>query len=474
MEPTFTSTSLVNAYHRQILDAFSRLGRPIANSDAEKLACFLLKTMGSESRDYHRPEHPLDVSKRLLPVGQLAALFHDIVYVQVDPTWGKTVSDILYPFIPTNTFSVNVKGALNHVVDPWHRIIVSIFGFENETDLVPMKGINEFLSALVFYHSMKSHLNPEELLRGIACIEGTIPFRKVDSDGRSPSDRLSTKIEGVLKSSEGRFFPRQIDIELIISECRRIIENDLSSFGAETPSEFISNSWNVMIENNPPLRNNYFYLSDYRKAIFGTLGFYMSLDPKNLYWTNPKTIDPFHEDLIKRTEFNLKFATEYMKAIANAVCLSEAIALKSGGDVPFELFFGPRKKSRTHNPVTLDTLINLPETINGSTPSSINQNDVYQILRNGREFRSRFDHKTSVLSAFIFLKTTNQEREALFRSSQQFHHGRINAEEFIATFNSEIVCNVISFLEKTALTRADVLRELRNTRATASIDSIAS
>ena len=457
----YTSTSLVNAYYQQITDAFERLGKPIDQSDAEKLSCFLLKTMGSESRDYHRPEHPLDVSKRLLPIGQLAALFHDIVYVQVDPTWGKSVSDILYPFIPTNTFSVNVKGALNHVIDPWQKIVVSIFGFDNETDLIPMKGANEFLSALVFCQCMRPYLNPEELLRGISCIEATIPFRKVDGEGNSPADRLKARIKKVMQSPEGRYFSGQIDVELIISECRSLIENDLASFGSESPSDFISNSWNVMIENNPPLRNTFFYISDYRRAIFGTLGFYMSLDPINLYWTNNKNNDKHHEQLINRTKSNLDFAASYMKCIATAVCLSEAIAMKTGGDAPFELFFGPRKKSRTHDPVIIDNLVKLPENINTGETLSTEDLEIYNILRNGRELRSRFDHKTSALSAFIFYNTAKQIRDELFKVSQLFTLGKITADELIAEVPISIVSETISFFEKTALSRSKLLADLR-------------
>ncbi len=457
MAKGFQNTSLVNAYASQIEDAFQKLNRPISHADSEGLSYFLLKTMGSEARDYHRPEHPLDVSKNLLPVGQLAALFHDIVYVQVDPTWEKTLAEILYPFVPSRTFNLDVRGELNHVTDPWLKVIVALFGFENETALVPMRGLNEFLSAVVFYKKMRNFLKPEELLRGLACIEATIPFRKADSDGRTPADRLKARIESIQSSPEGRFFSGPVDFDLIVKECKLLIENDLVSFGAETMSWFLSNSWNVMIENNPALRNHFFSLSDYRKAIFGNIGFFTSLDAKNLYWTDSKNLDLSHEKLIRRTENNLRMATEYMKAIAVSVSMVEAIAQQTGGECAYELFFGTTKKSREHSPVNMDSLIKF-----GPEPKITEDRlSIYQTLKNGRDMRSRFDHKTSTLSAFLYEQFSAEDFETVFVKVAQYHQGKINADECIAIFNPQLIEKVISLLEYTAFSRKQSLATLK-------------
>ena len=447
----------MNAYASQIEDAFQKLNRPISHTDSEGLSYFLLKTMGSEARDYHRPEHPLDVSKNLLPVGQLAALFHDIVYVQVDPTWEKTLAEILYPFVPSRTFSLDVRGELNHVTDPWLKVIVALFGFENESALIPMRGLNEFLSAIVFYKKMRNHLKPEELIRGLSCIEATIPFRKADSDGRTPADRLKARIENIQSGPEGRFFSGPVDFDLIVTECKLLIENDLVSFGAETMSWFLSNSWNVMIENNPSLRNHFFSLSDYRKAIFGNIGFFTSLDAKNLYWTDSKNIDQSHRDLISRTENNLRMATEYMKAIAVSVTVVEAIAMLTGGECAYELFFGTTRKSREHKPVNMDSLIHFSQ----EPQFSPDRMAIYNTLKHGRDMRSRFDHKTSTLSAFFYGQFSEKDFNFLFESVTHFHQGKIDAGQYLASFNPKLIVEVISLLENTALTRKDALASLK-------------
>jgi hypothetical protein len=267
---------------------------------------------------------------------------------------------------------------------------------------------------------------------------------------------LKCRIETIQKSEFGTYFAEQIDFDLIVSECKKLIENDLVSFGAETMSSFLSNSWNVMIENNPALRNNFYSLSDYRKAIFGNIGFFSSLDPKNLYWTDSANLDLSHEKLIRRTENNLRMATEYMKAIAISVSLAEAIAIQTGGDCAYELFFGPTKESREHSPVNMDGLIKF-----GADPKlEADRANIYKTLKNGRDMRSRFDHKTSLLSAFLYQKYTATEFEDLFSKIMLFHQGQVSALECTKVFDQSLIEEVLAIFEHTALFRKDLLRAL--------------
>ena len=205
-----------------------------------------------------------------------------------------------------------------------------------------------------------------------------------------------------------------------------------------------------MIENNPSLRNHFFSLSDYRKAIFGNIGFFTSLDAKNLYWTNSQNI-------ILRTENNLRMATEYMKAIAVSVTMVEAIAMLTGGECAYELFFGTTKKSREHKPVNMDSLIQF----NGEPSFSVERMAIYNTLKNGRDMRSRFDHKTSTLSAHLYGKFSEKDFNFLFEAVAQFHQGKIDAGQYLAAFDQKIVIEVISFLEHTALSRKEALTKLK-------------
>ena len=57
------SPSLVAEYASLIANAFAALGHEVALEQVESLAIFLTRTMGSEARDYHRPEHSLEVAR---------------------------------------------------------------------------------------------------------------------------------------------------------------------------------------------------------------------------------------------------------------------------------------------------------------------------------------------------------------------------------------------------------------------------
>ncbi len=457
MSRKLRETSLVNAYALQIENIFARLNRPFLSADAENLAFFLLRAMGSEARDYHRPEHALEVAKHLSPVGQLAALFHDLVYVQVDPTWTLALEQDLHPFIPDVNFGVDIREKYEGLQDPWLKVVVQLFGFEECALLTPSQGLNEFLSAIVFYRKLKNFLVPEELLRGLACIEATIPFRKADANGRGPAQQLVERIERILKGKGHLLFPTPVQSSRIVKECTLMVENDLSSFGVESVGEFLSNTWNVMIENYPALRNEFFTLSEYRSALYGNIRFLSTLDARTLYWTDLTSVDLNHEKLIRRTALNLTLGEEYLKAIAITVALLEAFALQTGGEGAFQLFWGPFKRSREH------ALVNMDKLLQGTTDPHLSgeRMNVYGILKLGRKNRSRFDAKTSALSAWLYARLTSEKFTFIFEQFKQFHAGKISADEYLLCFDLHCLVDVITLLEQTALTRKRVLADLK-------------
>ena len=151
-------------------------------------------------------------------------------------------------------------------------------------------------------------------------------------------------------------------------------------------------------------------------------------------------------------------ATEYMKAIAISVSMVEAIVLQTGGECAYELFFGTTKKSREHSPVNMDSLIKF-----GAEPKmSEDRLSIYLTLKNGRDMRSRFDHKTSALSAYLFEQFSAEEFESVFAKVAQLHQGKISPDEFLCAIDAKLVADVISFLEKTVLTRKAELASLKN------------
>ena len=110
---------------------------------------------------------------------------------------------------------------------------------------------------------------------GIACIEATIPFRSKVG--------LQNRVVGVLRKSDF-FVETCIDINMIMQACSAIVESDLSSFASADLTSFVSDSWNVILENNPKLREEGLSPSEYRAALIKARSFYVSLDLKSIFW----------------------------------------------------------------------------------------------------------------------------------------------------------------------------------------------
>ena len=455
--PANKNTSLINNYAHQLRTAVSELGCSAPENEIESISIFLLRIMGSELRDYHKPEHSIDVSLGQPPVARIASLFHDCVYVQVDPGWRNSFSELFQTLMAPEAVLLNVKEALaRSEIFPWFKTITLLFGLENETALRPVNGLNEFLSALVMVKKMEGILKPIDLLKAAACIEATIPFRKLDANGNSASQGMRLRLP--IAAKQIAVIIAESDIIQTTLECRGIVESDLGGFGSERLSYFISNTWNVMNENNPSLRNSFFLVSDYRKAVYGIIGFLQSLNPDHMFWSDVQVQSVKNARLVERARYNLKNGVEYLKALGLSLSIVEAIALETGGDAPFEFFFGSLKKSREHTPLELEELLAVDP---HPSLESDDQRDVYRILKDGREMRAKFDRKKFPLGAFLYTPLQRLGQfELFFQAAAAFHKGQGSAKELLQRLPKELRAQVLSSIAQLATTRGDKISAL--------------
>ncbi len=448
--------SLINSYANQLSSALVELDSPAAEHEIEAIAIFLVRAMGSESRSYHRPEHSLDVSREQPPIARISALFHDLVYVQVDPNWKIFLGDVLFPMIPNDSYSLNVREALTKTSNTWFKICAVIFGFEKEEQLLPLGGLNEFLSALVLINKLEVHLTPKDLLKTIACIEATIPFRTADSIGHSPSHRLRKRL--IKASLEFNLNINTQDINHVTIDCRCLVEKDLIGFSAKKLGFFLSDSWNVLSENHASLRNNFFLISDYQKAVFELIFFFQMLDPDNMFWNDVAPTSPQSAVYALSARYNLKNGTEYMKAFFLSLSLLEAIALETGGETPYELFVGAKKSSREHEPQEISDYLNLED---HPSMNSTDERDVYSVLKNGRVARAKFDRKDCPIGAFLYLELHRGEQfEIQFQNALCFYKGELKGKDFIKTFPPKVIAPVLHALSQLVTTRVEQILAL--------------
>ena len=114
------------------------------------------------------------------------------------------------------------------------------------------------------------------------------------------------------------------------------------------------------------------------------------------------------------------------------------------------MFAGPHKKSREHNPVELKDLLTLPDQIAGTKEDQ----HVYQILKDGRSYRSRFDQKESTLAAFLFCKLGKEKTVDLFQNTH------LKPSAFIEKLPADVLAASLMALSHTAVARKASIEEL--------------
>jgi len=122
---------------------FQQLEIKITSDDLEDLAVTVHKAMTVQSRKYHSVEHVLGFRDPDNPIQTLAALYHDIVYYQVDMGYSPEIGEVISPYIR----EVDGKILLNEDVpedDRLFHITIDTFGFTPGQVITPMGGLNEF------------------------------------------------------------------------------------------------------------------------------------------------------------------------------------------------------------------------------------------------------------------------------------------------------------------------------------------
>lgn len=162
--------------------------------DVESWACLIYESMSSPSRTFHDVGHGFDITVGGDALLIMAGLFHDVVYYSIDGGLSAAQAGVLDGVIVeeedgTVSLSETICGEDAHVA-----MVVTLFGFKPGQFLNPFAGLNEFLSAVLAVLCLQEALHDSHLLQIAACIEATIPFRKTDENGKTPSDRLYDRL----------------------------------------------------------------------------------------------------------------------------------------------------------------------------------------------------------------------------------------------------------------------------------------
>ena len=427
----------------RLMWAFDRLEAEVEPSELARIAELIVQPMIGPWRFFHNPEHIFDVGGNKDAIEVMAALFHDIVYVQVDRSINFNVSYYITPLTKEVNKQLRIREQSELPTDATFEMVMLVFGFVPGEVLNPFCGQNEFLSALVAAKALEPFLKPEQLLQIAACIEATIPFRVANS-GVTVSQHLYDRLQAI--NSLFNLSLTHEQMRETIKKAVRIANRDVISFSHESSAHFLANTWNLLPETNHNLTYYGFYtVRDYRVALLKMEGFLNYLKPEVIF----RQFEGYPDDRTYQhwktvAQYNLEIAQLYLGCKLAAIALLEALSSGLGLDVSVAMMMGqlPDKANRG---LRLESFF--PEIEKPYQHKIGIEAEVFNLLENGRaKSSSNTDLENSPLATFIVKVVGFDEMRYQCDRAKEFFRENLDADDFITDFNpivTEIVVDSI-------------------------------
>lgn len=444
------ATGTVHRTIRLLQDALEQLNVSIPLRDLERIGVMVNRAMSAQERSFHTPEHIFDLVEPGNPHMTLAALFHDIVYYQVDQGFTPEIEAIIRPYIDVTDGSIS----LSKDIDPSSRAFfgcAAVFGFSPGQELSAFGGLNEFLSALVMDIEFEGRISDRDLLITTASIEATIPFRGEDEDGNTPAVLLSGRVK---KTSND--FSLGLDdhaVDETVKSAVTFANKDVRNFAEDDVGRFLDNTWKLLPETNPSLRMTGLYsIVNYRIALQKMEGFLRFLNPNSIFCRHKGVpSEKEYAAIVKLAHRNVEVARDYLGIKLLTAAVLEALAVLTGGDAPVSLFMGDIGAEEKGGKIS-DHLAEL----SGDSSSDTNET-LYNLLAYGRASASSFDLRNSPLSLFIYVKLGNDGFLEMLGAAKKMFDGEIDQKEFINTLPNDLASSVAHACGEMAFTRREAL-----------------
>ncbi|MBN1649619.1 MAG: hypothetical protein JW874_16390 [Spirochaetales bacterium] len=424
--------------------AFEGLHVDVPANIQEKLGIMVNKAMSSQARSFHTPQHIFDLVDAKQPIITLAALFHDIVYYQIDKGFIPEILKHLrkYVHIRAGRIAIYSKDKSENLL---FSMTMKVFGFSEHQKLSPFNGMNEFLSALVMNSALAKYISLRHLLKATACIEATIPFRGLSEDGKRPSELLAERIVSLNRKQKLDLSLR--DIDDIVQCAVNFANRDVLNFAESNVARFLDNTWKLLPETNPALRvKGIFTVHEYLTALKNMEQFMNFLKPENIFASYKGSPDKKRMKLLTdRAGKNVSASRDYLGFKLLASALLEALASISGGDAPISLFMGDI--SRDDSDLHFEDL--LPEASNHDEVATT----IHDLLSVGRASETSFDLKNSPLANYIYSSLGDRQSRKLLALARQMLKGEISARRFLDSFPEKMLVPLLKAFSEMAFTR---------------------
>ena len=443
---------------KALTEAIEQLGGNIDPAQLESTAELIIQAMTGTWRNFHTPEHIFEVGSGGDAIEVLSALFHDMVYVQVDQASSLNISSYLTPFVrEVKTGELVIRSAKDIAPDRKFEIVSRIFGMQKGQVLSPFAGQNEFLSGIIAATCLTPFLQENVIAEIIACIEATVPFRSSSETGETCSEGLYKRLEIANAEFELGWAPDEM--VNIVRRAVRLSNRDVENFAAPHSADFLDNTWNLLPETNHELSNGSSYsVVGYRRSLQKMEGFMNFLKPEVVFHHFRGEPDAAtYEQLVINTRKNLEVSKLYLGSKLFTIALLEALSYRLGKTIPVSTMMGEHPSSGMKVASLADFLPDIPLSKKLETPMEV---EVFEILNKGRNKESRYDIKNSPLATLIVKYLGFSGTMESLNQAKDFISVNLTPEEFLQKCDSGVVHIVTDALLQLFESRKTALRGL--------------
>lgn len=435
--------------------AFRALSAPVSMAETERLAMLVHHAMESPTRAYHTAGHVFAMCEGMNPLQTLAALFHDLVYYQLDAGFPRNTGDALQGVTRVEAGALILLPIA--VDDTQLALCAGLFGFAPGQTLPLYGGMNEFLSAVVAARRLHTCLQAADLIAVLACIEATIPFRHADAQGRSAAQRLALRVQEQARPlfAKGDAMALDAYVKRVVTDAVVLTNRDVSSFAEADPGLFLSSTWLLIEESNAPLAIPGMYtLQEYRRGLTRMDGFLRNLNPNHIFQHyNGHPSNQEIVDLGAAAARNITFAVDFLGAKITSIAIVEALALCTGTDGPISMFLGEIRSAYGRPDRVEDFLPTAPSLQNGNA-------ELLRAFEKGRTLESTNDLTTSPITAFIYRCIGHAGTLQALDQSKKMFDGELEPLAFLQSLDRDMVRAIIGACSRIALSRSEALRRL--------------
>jgi len=413
--------------------SFRDLGVKVSLGKLEALSVTIHRAMTVQARHFHTLEHVFNFVDPDNAIVSLAALYHDIVYYQVDMGFSPQIWQLISPYVRREN---DIFYLMENIPtsDRAYYLTLEIFDLRPGQQLSSVAALNEFLSAMVMNKQLSGIVSEKDLVLMTICIEATIPFRGFTPDGKNHFDLMELRLPKIIER-----YGLDLSHEGLLEGIKTSVvfaNKDIENFAETDPGRFLDSTWKLLPETNAALRLPEVYsIGAYRHALLNMDVFFKNLDPRTVFsqYRGVPSDDDYNY-MMRLARNNIQIARLYLgfKILGNSIL--EALAKATGGDAPLSLFMGdiPREG------VTIKRIeYFLPEL---EDPEWVDHNStIYQLLESGRASETSFDMKNSPLSLFVYKSVPPEKIQAYMKRALEFFSGQLSPEEFLHIIDPSIV-----------------------------------